>query len=184
MFDVFDMGTVLIDKVAESFLAFGGEQGTSRRLVLFINLINEVDLESDDKVKDFEEGFEGDASLEVWLEFDGSDRHNSVLDSLSLLSGHLHLLLLTLLLCLNILFVLGSGVVHSLLDVCIVFKVVLLDGPLCVSEGHAVLHVDGVHDQGTLASLIVSKLIFIHVLANDNLSHPLIKVKLHLHSLD
>ena len=48
MFDVFDMGAVLIDKVAESFLAFGGEQGTSRRLVLFINLINEVDLESDD----------------------------------------------------------------------------------------------------------------------------------------
>ena len=48
VFDVFDVGAVLIDKVAESFLAFGGEQGTSRRLVLFINLINEVDLESDD----------------------------------------------------------------------------------------------------------------------------------------
>ena len=73
MFDVFDMGAVLIDEVAESFLAFWGEQGASRRLVLFINLTNEVDLESNDKVKDFQEGFEGDASLEVWLEFDGSD---------------------------------------------------------------------------------------------------------------
>ena len=122
--------------------------------------------------------------MEVWLEFDGANRHDSILDRLSLLSGHLHLLLLTLLLCLHILFVLGSGVVHSLLDVSIVFKVVLLDGPLCVSEGRAVLHVDGVHDQCALASFIVSKLIFIHVLTNDNLSHPLIKVKLHLHSLD
>lgn len=127
MFNVFNVGEVLIDEIAELFLAFWRKQGTSRGLVLFIKTIDEVDLQFDNQIEDFEEGAERDASLAVLLEVDRSKRHNSVLNQLSLFSCHLHLLLLALHLILDILFMLGCSVGHGLLDFSIVFEVVLLD---------------------------------------------------------
>lgn len=127
MFNVVDVGKVLIDEIAELFLAFWGEQSTSRGLVLFLKTIDEVDLQFDDQIEDFKEGTERDASLAVLLEVDGSNRHDSVLNKLSLFSGHLHRLLFALHLFLDILFMLCCSVGHGLLDVRIVFKVVLLD---------------------------------------------------------
>ena len=138
-----------------------------------------MDLQLDDQVEDLKEGSEGDAPLEVRLEVDRSNSHNCVLNLLSFLSSHFHLLLQLLLLLLHIPIVLGSLQDHGLLDILIVVKVILYNGHLCVCEGHTVFHVHSVHDQGAFASLIVVKLQFVHVFGNAYLSHPLIQVKLH-----
>ena len=105
-----------------------------------------MDLQLNCHVEDLKEGSKWNASLHVWLAVNGSKRHNSVLDKLSLFFGHLHLFLLSLLLFLHVLFMLGHGVGYSLFNIWIVFKVVLLDGNLGVCEGCTVLHEDGVHD--------------------------------------
>ena len=52
MFDVFNVGEVLIDEIAELFLAFWREQGASRWLVLFLKAIDEVDLQLYNQVED------------------------------------------------------------------------------------------------------------------------------------